>query len=54
MDKFIPVCEPHLSGRELEYVTDAVKTGWISSAGSYVKEFESQFAKKSNHFAHHH
>ena len=41
---FIPVCEPTLLGNELEYVTDAVQTGWISSAGKYVTEFEQQFA----------
>ena len=44
MDRFIPVCEPALLGNELEYVTDAVKTGWISSSGKYVSEFEQQFA----------
>jgi perosamine synthetase len=42
---FIPVCEPLLGGRELEYVTQAVSGGWISSSGSYVAEFEKQFAK---------
>src|SRR3954469_3701796 len=42
---FIPVCEPLLGGRELEYVTRAVSGGWISSSGSYVAEFEKQFAK---------
>lgn len=40
----IPVCEPFLNGNELKYVTDAVSTGWISSAGKYVSEFEKQFA----------
>lgn len=45
MDKFIPVCEPYLNGNELTYVTDAVKTGWISSAGKYVTEFEQQFSE---------
>lgn len=44
MDTFIPVCEPTLLGNELKYVTDAVQTGWISSAGKYVTEFEQQFA----------
>lgn len=44
MNKFIPVCEPYLNGNELTYVTDAVKTGWISSAGKYVTEFEQKFA----------
>ena len=40
----IPVCEPFLNGNELKYVTDAVQTGWISSAGKYVSEFENKFA----------
>ena len=43
--KFIPVCEPLLAGNELKYVTEAVSTGWISSAGKYVTEFEKQFAQ---------
>ena len=42
----IPVCEPTLSGNELKYVTDAVQTNWISSAGSYIGQFESLFAGK--------
>lgn len=42
---FIPVCEPTLLGNELKYVTDAVQTGWISSAGKYVTEFEHKFAE---------
>jgi len=42
---FIPVCEPFLNGNELKYVTDALSTGWISSAGKYVKEFEQKFAE---------
>ena len=42
---FIPVCEPTLLGNELKYVTDAVQTGWISSAGKYVSEFEQKFAE---------
>jgi perosamine synthetase len=44
MNEFIPVCEPFLNGNELKYVTDAVSTGWISSAGKYVSEFENKFA----------
>lgn len=42
--KFIPVCEPLLGGKEIEYVTDAMSTGWISSAGKYVGAFEEAFA----------
>ncbi|PKL18929.1 MAG: aminotransferase DegT [Spirochaetae bacterium HGW-Spirochaetae-5] len=44
-DKFIPVCEPFLTGNELKYITDAVSTGWISSAGSYIEKFEHAFAE---------
>jgi perosamine synthetase len=44
MSNFIPVCEPFLNGYELKYVTDAIQTGWMSSAGKYVSEFEKQFA----------
>lgn len=40
----IAVCEPLIGGRELEYVTDAIKTGWISSSGGYVDKFERAFA----------
>ncbi|MFE7567048.1 DegT/DnrJ/EryC1/StrS family aminotransferase [Streptomyces sp. NPDC057539] len=39
-----PVSKPWLGGRELEYVTDAVSDGWISSQGPYVAKFESEFA----------
>ncbi len=42
----IPVCEPTLSGNELKYITDAVETNWISSAGSYIRRFEALFAEK--------
>lgn len=45
MNNKIPVCEPFLNGNELKYVTDAVKTGWISSSGKYVTEFEEAFSK---------
>lgn len=31
--------------RELEYVSDYIKTNWISSKGKHVKEFEKKFAK---------
>ncbi|MCC6169605.1 MAG: DegT/DnrJ/EryC1/StrS family aminotransferase [Caldilineaceae bacterium] len=41
----IPVCEPTLSGNELKYVQQAVETNWISSAGSFIREFEARFAE---------
>jgi perosamine synthetase len=42
---FIPVCEPLLLGNELEYVTQAVAKGWISSSGGFVNDFERKFAE---------
>lgn len=40
----IPVCEPELGTKELEYVVNCVKTNWISSKGKYVTEFEERFS----------
>lgn len=42
--KLLPVAEPMLSEREMEYVTDALRRGDISSMGPYVARFESAFA----------
>ncbi|MBI5206740.1 MAG: DegT/DnrJ/EryC1/StrS family aminotransferase [Candidatus Firestonebacteria bacterium] len=41
----IPVSEPFLGGNELKYVTDCIKTNWISSIGTYVTKFEDMFKK---------
>lgn len=40
----IPVCEPVLAGNEEQYVLDCIRSGWVSSAGKYVEEFEQGFA----------
>ncbi len=40
----IPVCEPKLGKKELEYVIDCIKTNWISSKGKYITEFEEKFS----------
>jgi perosamine synthetase len=40
----IPVNEPLLDGRELEYVTECIRTGWISSAGRFIEAFETKWA----------
>ncbi len=40
----IPLMQPALGGNELNYVTDCVTSGWISSQGEYVRRFEAQFA----------
>lgn len=41
----IPVNEPAISPNALKYVSDCVKTGWISSSGKYIEIFEKNFAK---------
>ena len=38
--KIIPLSVPNLKGKELEYVTEAVKTEWVSTAGPYITDFE--------------
>lgn len=43
--KFIPVNEPLLIGNEKKYLSECIDTGWISSEGSFVSEFEKKFAE---------
>lgn len=43
-DCSIPVNEPLLQGNEERYLIECIRTGWISSEGSFVKQFEQQFA----------
>jgi len=40
----IAVNEPLLGERELEYVSECVRTGWVSSAGRFISEFEERWA----------
>jgi perosamine synthetase len=41
----IPVNTPLLNGNEKKYLLKCVRTGWISSEGYFVKEFEEKFSK---------
>lgn len=43
-DGFIPLSVPNLKGNELQYVTAAVETEWVSTGGPYVNDFESKLA----------
>ncbi len=43
---FIPVNEPLLNGNEKKYLCECIDTGWISSEGPFIKQFEEQMAKK--------
>ena len=40
----IPIAEPSLGEEELRNVIEAVKSGWISSKGKFIEEFEQEFA----------
>ena len=48
MTEFIPVNEPLIGEKEKELVLNCLNTGWISSEGSYVKEFENKFSGNIN------
>ena len=41
----IPLCEPNLGNIESSLVNQALDSNWVSSAGSFVGEFESRFSK---------
>ncbi|MCI8507161.1 MAG: DegT/DnrJ/EryC1/StrS family aminotransferase [Lachnospiraceae bacterium] len=41
---FIPVNEPLLNGNEKKYLNECIDTGWISSEGPFVKEFEQKMS----------
>lgn len=40
----IPVNEPLLNGNEKKYLCECIDTGWISSEGPFVKEFEQKMS----------
>lgn len=40
----IPLSLPNLAGNESKYVQDCIDTGWISSVGAYVTQFEQMVA----------
>lgn len=41
----IPVSQPDLSNLEKQYLNEAFDSGWISSSGKFVSEFESRWAE---------
>ena len=41
---FIPVSTPLLDGNEKKYLAECIDSGWISSEGPFVKEFEKCFS----------
>jgi perosamine synthetase len=46
MDDFVPVNQPVLDGNEKAYLMRCIDTGWISSEGPAVQEFEERMAAR--------
>lgn len=44
----IPVYKPYMRGNEASYVKSCLETGWISSKGEFVTQFEARFADYIN------
>lgn len=44
MTSRIPVCSPFFTGKERQYLLEAIDSGWISSAGEFIGRFERAFA----------
>jgi perosamine synthetase len=44
LSNYFPVSRPSIGDKELDYVSDAVKSGWVSSIGKYIEQFEAMFA----------
>jgi perosamine synthetase len=45
LNRIIPVSQPAIGEREIKYVSDAVASGWVSSLGHYIEDFERSFAE---------
>lgn len=44
-DNFIPISKPFIGAREKELVLEALNSGWVSSIGKYIDQFEANFAR---------
>lgn len=41
----IPVCAPKISERDVDFVSDCVRSTWVSGISKYVEDFEDRFAR---------
>ncbi|ETR71599.1 MAG: perosamine synthetase [Candidatus Magnetoglobus multicellularis str. Araruama] len=41
----IPVSEPQIGTKELQYVSECLLSGWVSSSGKFVQQFEKMYAE---------
>jgi perosamine synthetase len=44
-EETVPLHVPEFHGRERELINDCIDSGWVSSVGSYVNEFETKVAR---------
>jgi len=44
----IPVNEPQFGEKESVYLSECITSGWVSSEGPFVRQFETEFAKRVN------
>src|ERR1700759_726677 len=44
-DNFIPISRPYIGAREKQLVLEALDSGWVSSIGKYIDDFEAGFAR---------
>lgn len=44
-NRSIALHEPNFSIREIEYVENCIKSGWVSSNGEYIDKFENELSK---------
>jgi len=43
--RFIPLAEPDLRGNEQAYLCECIRSGWVSSSGSFVTDMEGRLAQ---------
>lgn len=43
-NSFYPIAKPSITALEQRYVQEAIQSGWISSLGSFIDQFEREFA----------
>ena len=36
--------EPHFLGKEISYIKSCIKSGWVSTSGNFVQEFEKKIS----------
>lgn len=48
VEAFVPLAAPDLTGNELKYVTECIKSGYVTHAGRFEREFERAFSERFN------